>query len=899
MAQDYRLPVSIRIYVEDARRYHTVLCKPTSTVRSVLKDLIQREILTVATTINSPLAAAFGNDPEVGQWALFELINDFDIERPLVDWERVVDVIESWESCPNNALVVREYPLRRYLSAQAGLPDTIPEHTGWLYAQMKKQKWQKTKFVLRGADLLYYKDNKGKIELSYTSLDHMQLYTPSKFTRKTHSKFVLALKNESSIKLFEKPELDYVRLLCASDLQELSDWLIALRCAKNRLMFDQLSPEVQAEFEAPASSITVADAGKPESTKPTNVTSGHKKPVGATYYDQLATGSIATKLNKVPSQSTLTPSETSTDAHSTSAKPSAEPRLTAAEISRNVLNQHASTASGIRQSDGQTTPSEGSIGDANSPSRTRTKHLITDEGSMYKPGSLLSYDFQQIAEAHKEQRKAQEGIASATRPQAPPKDAANEDIFLSGSLLASASLGSEAHAPSALHSSRDAVSSGPAPGEPLIKLKTATDPLPSRSHSTIAHPNRSGPLVSLQPKSSQEDSDGNLFKPGSLLTRAKSQRTQAASREAGVSRSRTIRDTTSHSAAEVATATMPALPRAPLINLGTPNQTRQASSDSHLFTPNSLLTSRSSRPSTQPSQSMHDNDDDDAPLIHSLSHGSSFSRAATSTSEQHSTPTPKATGVSSSAGYYTRPPALNMSIPSNSFDAVNAALGLPRTTPPVSPTRSTRPSSRSSSVSTVSNSGDLSRSTDHRSPARGGNRHENLRSLNIPTTSSVNPGNRPTRDRAVDSHRSKSRPRAPAATSDSDEDVPLYMIKENCKLGRSHTTRVSRPHPPTNHHSSMPGGGGNTLITEPTALPLSRHHRSRSQSHSQPQPQLMPQPSAALLAATATPPVPSLNVKTRPAKLPTQPLLEAAAIPQDQRPQQLKQATSKPLLTFD
>ncbi|KAJ1985259.1 hypothetical protein H4R34_000079 [Dimargaris verticillata] len=907
MAQDYRLPVSIRIYVEDARRYHTVLCKPTSTVRSVLKDLIQRDILTVATTINSPLAAAFGNDPEVGQWALFELINDFDIERPLVDWERVVDVIESWEGCPNNALVVRAYPLRRYLSAQAGLPDTMPEHTGWLYAQMKKQKWQKTKFVFRGADLLHYKDNKSKIELSYTSLDHMQLYTPSKFTRKAHNKFVLALKNESSIKLFEKPELDYVRLLCAPDLQELSDWLIALRCAKNRLMFDQLSPEDQAEFQASNLAAAVAEAGKPETTKPGNATPSQKKPTGTTYYDQLAAGSIATKLNKAPSQSTLATSETSADAQSASAKPATEPRLTATEISRNVLNQHASTASGIRQSDGRTTPSEGSAGDANSPSRTRTKHMITDQDGMYKPGSLLSYDFQQIAEAHKEQRKVQESIVSTAGPQAPPKDAANKDIFLSGSLLASATLEPEVHAPSTLHPSRDADGSGPTPGEPLIKLKTATEHTPNRSHPTMAHNHRNGPLVSLQPKSSQEDANGNLFKPGSLLTRAKSQRTphahgertQVTSREAGVSRSRTIRDNTSFSAADVSAA-MPALPRAPLINLGTPSQTKQASLDNHLFTPNSLLTSRSSRPSTQPSQSQRDDDDDDTPLIHSMSRGSSFSPADTNSSEQHPVRTPKTAGVLPSAGYYTRPPALNVPIPTDSFGAVNATLGLSRATSPLSPTRNTRPSSRSSSVSTVSNSGDVARTTGYRSPARGGSRHESLRSSNTSAAPTTSPSSRPTHERGVDSHRSKSRPRVPTSVTDSDEDVPLYMIKEDRKLGRSHTTRVSRPHPPTSHNGSTPGSGGgdSALASKTTTVPSSRPQRSRSQSHSQPQ--LQSRSSAApLLGAAATPPVPSLNVKTRPAKQSTRPPLEAAPTPQDQRHRHLKQANSKPLLSFD
>jgi hypothetical protein len=42
-------------------------------------------------------------------WALFELCNDFGIERPLRDWEIVTNMLSAWDEGSSNAIVLKKY----------------------------------------------------------------------------------------------------------------------------------------------------------------------------------------------------------------------------------------------------------------------------------------------------------------------------------------------------------------------------------------------------------------------------------------------------------------------------------------------------------------------------------------------------------------------------------------------------------------------------------------------------------------------------------------------------------------------------------------------------------------------------------------------------------------------
>ncbi|KAJ1968950.1 hypothetical protein IWQ62_000929, partial [Dispira parvispora] len=602
--------VSIRIYVEDARRYHSILCTADSTAGSVLADMQQQSLLP-----NSP------DNPSEGNWAFFELINDFGIERPLVAWEKLTAVIASWESCPRNSIVARWYPMQRYVTVAHGLPAAPPEHDGILHVQMKKQKWQKEHFFLRDGNLFYYKDSKRKVEVPYTTLEHMQIYTPSRSPRRTPTKYTLALKNESSITLFEKPEYDYVRFISVPDLKSLTAWMVALRLAKNYLMFTSLDEKEQMVVRGISPSSSSAPSEDQESAaklskqssrqslsgdKQTSTPKGNpsRKPA-ATLLDQLASGKIKPREAKETNGADNQTGDHSGDGP----KESTSAPMTAADVTRAVLARQRTVR--------KTSPEKASVNQVG-PSDF--------ENESFKAGSLLSYNFQKIAETHKDIRKTQEENFDPNQAKTLPSHVENEKVFISGSLLAKASGHPvESTAPVPVRTE----SNGPLLGNVFVSrigVATAagnTEPLQSNK----------GPLVTLNPGTQQSHSEDRLFKPGSLLTRAKSQHSlqpeSRGDRAVGdlptgkLKYHKSVYNMKQQKKMGVdggSTSTVnQRTPSQPLVQL--PASTSQViSSNEVAFTPHSLLSRTQSRGHARPSQissSDDDDDDDDEPLIKS------------------------------------------------------------------------------------------------------------------------------------------------------------------------------------------------------------------------------------------------------------------------------------------
>ncbi|KAJ1909351.1 hypothetical protein IWQ60_011223 [Tieghemiomyces parasiticus] len=533
--------VSIRVYVEDARRYHSVVCRPHSTARHILLDMIDQGLLgnpmdhIVAGVLTADL------DPELGQWALFELINDFSVERPLIDWERITDVIASWENCATNSIVARRYSLRRYLSPTEGVPRSLPQYDGVLHVQLKKGKFHKAHFYLANGQLYYYKDSKKKVEVPYTSLDHMQVYTLSQVSKRGPTKYAMALKNESSITLFENPENDYVRLIAAPDAESLKAWMVALRLTKNYLMYQEATEGLET------GTPTAPETGhEPTPMETSPASSGGrvarqpsvKKPA-PTFYEQLASGYAG------KSDSASQAAATADSRHGTSAAATAhQEKLTASEISRMVLSQQGTMASGAKPAPHtRRSPSksraEGPLRSSpprGSPSKEDKVRgpfqNFDDEG--FKPGSLLSYDFQKIAETHKEIRREQAGrVVDPNDLRNLPAHLADDDAFRAGSLLSRSATTAGEAAPEPV----------PRPDGPLLSFESKFQNLGVSRSRTIGHGNHRqaatptaaaaeytshrAPKMSLGNPANQELIEDAIFKPGSLLTRAKSQHAPA------------------------------------------------------------------------------------------------------------------------------------------------------------------------------------------------------------------------------------------------------------------------------------------------------------------------------------------------------------------------------------
>lgn len=86
------MKVAVRIYIENAKTFKTLILNSLMPASQVCSNLVRKAHLS-------------GND----EWALFELINEYAIERPFRSFEIVTDVLTNWEEESINALMIKKY----------------------------------------------------------------------------------------------------------------------------------------------------------------------------------------------------------------------------------------------------------------------------------------------------------------------------------------------------------------------------------------------------------------------------------------------------------------------------------------------------------------------------------------------------------------------------------------------------------------------------------------------------------------------------------------------------------------------------------------------------------------------------------------------------------------------
>ncbi|RIA78835.1 hypothetical protein C1645_674953, partial [Glomus cerebriforme] len=170
--------LTTQIFIENANQYRTLSITSTRTALDILNYFRSNKIIA---------------DSE--SWTLFEVINEFGLERPLRDWEYVATVIGNWELNKQNAI---------------GFNNAVPPMFGSLHLEIKKNKWQKRHVFIRDGSVYHCKDAKVTEYIFF---------------------FIFALKSQDKIAMFENPD-DYVRYLCADHLDKMKDWVLSLRAAK-------------------------------------------------------------------------------------------------------------------------------------------------------------------------------------------------------------------------------------------------------------------------------------------------------------------------------------------------------------------------------------------------------------------------------------------------------------------------------------------------------------------------------------------------------------------------------------------------------------------------------------------------------------------------------------------
>lgn len=177
-----------RIFVGDMQRFNMVEITATTNAGNVI-EMIEAQ---------GSLRGSAGN----GGWMLWEVAQDFGMERPIRSFELLSDVQASWNKDKMmNTFVVRLTPFAKPLSL-AAMPTSSPTHSGYVEWESKRGKWSKRWMQLREHCLWLSKRDNRRDEVMLCSLSNFDAYH---FTRaqRAPKPFVFAVKSTDKLSFFE------------------------------------------------------------------------------------------------------------------------------------------------------------------------------------------------------------------------------------------------------------------------------------------------------------------------------------------------------------------------------------------------------------------------------------------------------------------------------------------------------------------------------------------------------------------------------------------------------------------------------------------------------------------------------------------------------------------------
>ncbi|KAI9326217.1 hypothetical protein BDR26DRAFT_148406 [Obelidium mucronatum] len=223
--------VTTRIYIESLSSYKTVILTNQLQADTVISELI------------CILGSAFVDD---GSWTLFEVCNDFGIERPLRDWEIVTDILEAWDpTTSTNVLILKPYGFRNTLVPRC-IIGKWPRVEGRFDIEVKLGKWKRKYFILK-EDSIYYKEREFDRETWLCRLNNFDVYTLTTPRKRATTQYCFALRSASSVTMFENMA-EYIHFFCVDTKDQLADWVLGIRLAKNESTFAEL-PDMFADYE--------------------------------------------------------------------------------------------------------------------------------------------------------------------------------------------------------------------------------------------------------------------------------------------------------------------------------------------------------------------------------------------------------------------------------------------------------------------------------------------------------------------------------------------------------------------------------------------------------------------------------------------------------------------------
>ncbi|KAJ8593791.1 hypothetical protein M405DRAFT_730697 [Rhizopogon salebrosus TDB-379] len=208
-----------RVFIGDMQRFNMVEITDNTTAGDVIA-----------------LVASQGSLDHTPVWMLFELANDFGMERPIRSYELLRDVTSSWNKDKLlNAFVIRRTYLAPSLS-RSNIPTSSPTHRGYVEWESKKGKWSKRWMELREHSLWLSKRDTGKDETFLCSLSNFDAYYVTR-KHKSPKPFVFAIKSTDNLSLFEEVS-DYLHVLSCNQ-KDGEKWMEAILVARSYVLFQE------------------------------------------------------------------------------------------------------------------------------------------------------------------------------------------------------------------------------------------------------------------------------------------------------------------------------------------------------------------------------------------------------------------------------------------------------------------------------------------------------------------------------------------------------------------------------------------------------------------------------------------------------------------------------------
>ncbi|KAJ7021632.1 hypothetical protein C8F04DRAFT_1140389 [Mycena alexandri] len=211
-----------RVFIGDMQRFNMVDIGPATSAKHVL-TMVEEQ---------GSLKGWVGT----GGWMVWEIAQDFGMERPIRSFELLADVQASWNKDKMvNTFVIKLTPLAPILS-RSNIPTSSPTYSGYVEWEAKRGKWSKRYLRLREHSLWLSKRESVKDEVFLCSLSNFDAYNVTRL-HKAPKPFCFAVKSTDNLSFFENTA-DYLHMF-ACNQRDGEKWVEKILLARSYVLHQE------------------------------------------------------------------------------------------------------------------------------------------------------------------------------------------------------------------------------------------------------------------------------------------------------------------------------------------------------------------------------------------------------------------------------------------------------------------------------------------------------------------------------------------------------------------------------------------------------------------------------------------------------------------------------------